>query len=330
MTDTSTGGMPVLALLADIIRCPRCSSAVSALDGKYRCNNRTCRYHDGYLASSGQPILIDFEESIFTPEVFIRNSGIVFERPKGRGGIGQLLQRLIYGGNRVAAVKVGVDLVRLVRATTSSPRVLVIGGGTIGSGLQALYATADIEIIGTDVYASQHTALICDAHALPFVDASFDGVVIQAVLEHVLEPQSVADEIHRILRPGGVVYADTPFIQQVHEAAYDFTRFTHSGHRWLFRRFEELDSGPVNGSGLGLIWSIAYFLRSFGIGPRLVALGTAPFFWLRFLERRASRGGALDAAGGVYFLGTRSDRTLRANEMPAYYDRSRSDDRLRP
>ncbi len=323
MSSEGAGRVSVLQQLAAIIRCPRCSSAVRAVDEKYWCDNRACRYHAGFLTSSGKPVLIDFEESIFTPEVFIRDSGIVLERPKGRGGIGQVLQRLIYGGNRVAAEKVCIDLIHLVQAMTPRPRVLVVGGGTIGSGLEALYAAADIEIVGTDVYSSSHTALICDAHALPFVDASFDGVVIQAILEHVLEPQQVVDEIHRILRPGGVVYADTPFIQQVHEAAYDFTRFTHSGHRWLFRRFEELDSGPVGGSGLGLIWSIAYFLRSLGVGPRLVALGTAPFFWLRFLERRASRGGALDAAGGVYFLGTRSDRTLRANELPAYYARSR-------
>ena len=43
----------------------------------------------------------------------------------------------------------------------------------------------------------------------------------------------------------GVVYAETPFLQAVHEGPWDFTRFTESGHRWLFRAFERLDSGVV-------------------------------------------------------------------------------------
>ena len=44
------------------------------------------------------------------------------------------------------------------------------------------------------------------------------------------------------------------FMQQVHERAYDFTRFTQSGHRWLFRRFSEVSAGPVGGAGVALAW----------------------------------------------------------------------------
>ena len=74
-----------------------------------------------------------------------------------------------------------------------------------------------------------------------------DAVICQAVLEHVLEPASAVSEIHRVLRRDGLVYAETPFMQQVHERAYDFSRFTQSGHRWLFRRFSEISAGPIGG-----------------------------------------------------------------------------------
>jgi len=57
----------------------------------------------------------------------------------------------------------------------------------------------------------------------------FDAVWIQAVLEHVLDPVRVVAEIHRVLRPGGLVYSEIPFMQEVHEGAYDFTRFRLSG-----------------------------------------------------------------------------------------------------
>ena len=112
------------------------------------------------------------------------------------------------------------------------PRILVIGGAR-GSGADELYEDISIDLVGTDIYPSTNTKIVADGHQLPFIDASFDGVWIQAVLEHVLDPPIVAAEIYRVLKPGGLVYADTPFMQQVHEGAYDFTRYTVSGHRWL-------------------------------------------------------------------------------------------------
>ena len=69
------------------------------------------------------------------------------------------------------------------------------------------------------------------------------------MLEHVLDPAQVVAEIHRVLGKDGVVFANTPFMQQVHEGAYDFTRFTLSGHRWLFRNFDLLEAGTSAGVG---------------------------------------------------------------------------------
>src|SRR5207237_664581 len=44
----------------------------------------------------------------------------------------------------------------------------------------------------------------------------------------IVEVQQLSPE------PLVLVLGDTPFMQQVHEGAYDFTRFALSGHRWLF------------------------------------------------------------------------------------------------
>jgi hypothetical protein len=70
------------------------------------------------------------------------------------------------------------------------------------------------------------------------------------------EFQAVVAEIFRVLKPNGIVYADT--------GTFDFTRFTRSGHRWLFRHFEEIDSGVSVNAGVALMWSIRYFVRSIG------------------------------------------------------------------
>ena len=50
-------------------------------------------------------------------------------------------------------------------------------------------------------------------------------------------------EIYRVLKSDGIVYIETPFMQQVHGGKYDFTRFTYLGHRRLFARFQEIESG---------------------------------------------------------------------------------------
>src|SRR5439155_5186428 len=107
----------------------------------------------------------------------------------------------------------------------SRPVVVVVGGGTAGSGAQLLYDAPDVRLISFDIYHSATTQFIADAHAIPLQDGIADGVWVQAVLEHVLDPAQVVAEIHRVLRPNGYVCSEIPFMQQVHEGRYDFTRF---------------------------------------------------------------------------------------------------------
>lgn len=49
------------------------------------------------------------------------------------------------------------------------------------------------------------------AERLPFKSRAFDLVICAAVLEHVLSPEEIAGEIHRVLRPGGRLIVETPF-----------------------------------------------------------------------------------------------------------------------
>lgn len=46
--------------------------------------------------------------------------------------------------------------------------------------------------------------------SLPFPDEFFDAVTFLAVLEHVFDPYAVIQEIHRILRPDGILIIDVP------------------------------------------------------------------------------------------------------------------------
>jgi SAM-dependent methyltransferase len=196
--------------------------------------------------------------------------------------------------------------------------MLVIGGGLVGSGVEHLYDAEDIDLIGTDIFVSPSTRLVADGHMLPFADETFDAVLVQAVLEHVLTPQTVVEEIYRVLRPGGLVYADTPFMQQVHEKAYDFTRFTVSGHRWLFRRFELIEAGASLGAGTALLWSIRYFIAACTGNWRLGQIAALPLLWLRFFDGRSRY--QQDAASGVYFYGTKSSESVHPRDMIKFYE----------
>jgi len=70
----------------------------------------------------------------------------------------------------------------------------------------------------------------------PFEDASFDGVIVKDLLEHVLDPVSVVREAVRVLRPGGLVFASSPDAQRWVWDDYTHRRpYTLTGYKRLFR-----------------------------------------------------------------------------------------------
>jgi hypothetical protein len=113
-------------------------------------------------------------------------------------------------------------------------------------------------------------------------------------------------------------------MQQVHAGAYDFTRFTHLGHRRLFRRFAELESGAVVGPGTALAWSYQYFLLSFFNGS-LTRMAVKAFtrltgFWLKYFDLLIMhKSAAMDAASGFYFIGQKQETVLSDRELVQLY-----------
>jgi SAM-dependent methyltransferase len=51
-----------------------------------------------------------------------------------------------------------------------------------------------------------------DVTAMPFPDNTFDLVVCNHVIEHVPKWEALAQELHRVVRPSGIVYVATPNI----------------------------------------------------------------------------------------------------------------------
>ncbi len=55
-----------------------------------------------------------------------------------------------------------------------------------------------------------HAEVVALGDALPYDDNHFDIVISQAVFEHISEPDRVAQELLRVVKPGGLIAAITP------------------------------------------------------------------------------------------------------------------------
>lgn len=303
------------SLTDEILLCPVCKrGAIVRNATSAQCTDAGCS--EVFPVIDGRPALIDFAQSIVDRDRLARTAAAdLGRRPNG---LRRQVMRGLFGIDRSAAAAADT-LAGELAGLGHRPRLLVIGGATIGSGAERLYDDPATDVIGFDVYASPNVQLVADAHSLPFIDAAFDAVWVQAVLEHVLQPDVVVAEIHRVLTPRGLVFAGTPFMQQVHEGAYDFTRFTEFGHRWLFRRFERIDSGITGGPGTAAIWSFRYLVTGLCRSRKAGWLAAACLFWLRYLDALVPEPASVDAACGVWLLGRKSERAISPRDAIAAY-----------
>ena len=262
------------------------------------------------------PVLIDFEKGILKKEG-IETLSTYIDQYEYTGFL-KFLRGLVSPPQKETFENVQ-RLMKLLLTNKKTARVLIIGGGTIGQGIECLYKDARIELVSFDIYVSPNIQFVADGHNIPLPDDSFDAVLIQAVLEHVLEPNTVVSEIYRVLRQDGLVYAETPFLQHVHEGAYDFTRYTESGHRYLFKNFESISSGSCGGAGTQLLWSIDNFVRGVFRSRKVGKVIKLGFFWLQYFDRIIPESYNIDAASGVFFLGRKQPAAINGNEVIEHY-----------
>jgi SAM-dependent methyltransferase len=281
-----------------------------------------------YPSIGSIPIMINEKESIFDIKDFTDSRSLFFDISKKGKWINAVTRFLpSIGGNMLGEKNFDFLENLLVRLNAEGkPRILVVGGSIVGEGMNSFVHSERLSLIEGDVSFGPRTQIVFDAHTIPYADSSFDCVVVQAVLEHVIHPHQCVAEIYRVLKPSGVIYAETPFMQQVHGGPYDFTRYTRSGHRKLFYKFEEIKSGTTAGSGTALAWNYQYFLLSLFGHSNVLRLGVKVFarltgFWIKYfdyLTRFNERDS--DAASGFYFMGKKTDGiAISDRDLIKYY-----------
>lgn len=176
----------------------------------------------------------------------------------------------------------------------------------LGCGPRRLHGTVRCDL------ALEPPGVRADAARLPFRSASFDCVVATAVLEHVPYPQRVVREIHRVLRPEGVLYVEVPFLEGFHADPDDYYRFTFRGLDVLLRRFDILEREVCVGPNSALNWILREYPAAWLRNPRLALVAkflaawiTAPIRYLDYLM--AGRPGAFRIAAGLAVLARRPE-----------------------
>ena len=171
-------------------------------------------------------------------------------------------------------------------------------------------------VITLEIEANSNVDIVGDGHQLPFHDNVFDAIINEAVLEHVLEPKQIVDEIYRVLKPGGYVCAAVPFLQGFHASPHDYQRYTVPGFNHLFSAFIKIESGACAGPTASLHWIFREYvglMLSFGnlLAAKIISLIigwlTFPIILIDYILMINKHSHIL--ASAVYFVGQKEKTT---------------------
>lgn len=153
-----------------------------------------------------------------------------------------------------------------------------------GAGLRRVYYD---NVVNLEICSYPTTDVRAVGEQLPFRDGVFDAVFSFNVLEHVKDPFACANEIARVLKPGGRLYCVVPFLQPFHAYPHHYYNMTHMGLRNLFADTLDAELQEVNAGGLP-IFTLTWFLQQWlnGLPPdtqeqmkkmRVADLARSPF-----------------------------------------------------
>ncbi|MBI3698158.1 MAG: class I SAM-dependent methyltransferase [Acidobacteria bacterium] len=186
------------------------------------------------------------------------------------------------------------EVARFARSLPSGTRVLDAGAGEgryARHFAHCRYVGVDLAV-GDQAWDYSRLDARADLARLPFPDRRFGAALNIVVLEHTHEPGRVLAEIARVLEPGAPLLLIAPQEWGVHQAPYDYYRYTRHGLEWLLAQagFAGLRIEPVGGFftllGRRLLDAVLYFQGGWRwvLFPFVAALAGPPGVVLPLLD----------------------------------------------
>ncbi len=145
--------------------------------------------------------------------------------------------------------------------------VIDIGGGKNADYLSFMRRDNNVMFKTFDIKAGD-TAVNFETDRLPAPDGTFDTVLFLNVMEHIFNYQHIANEVVRIVKPGGQLIGFVPFLMWYHADHRDFFRYTHEALENILRAagadsvsIEVIGEGPFVAAAHMIVKSFPRFLR---------------------------------------------------------------------
>lgn len=104
-------------------------------------------------------------------------------------------------------------------------KMLDLGGDSRSTYRQFLKGSAEFTLVNFSPESAPDIVHDLEQR-LPIESATFDGVLLVNVLEHIFNYQQLLAESARVLKPGGQIVIVVPFSFPVHPSPHDYWRFT--------------------------------------------------------------------------------------------------------
>ena len=136
---------------------------------------------------------------------------------------------------------------KILTRKMSGSRILEVGSGA------GFIAQVDSDIITSELLPITGVDLIADCQALPFSDATLDGIVMIDVFHHIPRIGAFLAEASRCVRSGGRLDMIEPWVTPWSSWVY---RYLHPEPFYLDGSWEIPPDGPLSGANGALPWIV--------------------------------------------------------------------------